>query len=74
MEMPCRLTICKLAMAHSTTAVYVLIMQIELSCQMVTQVAVQPDIIVWNEYYMTWVGYFKGILMEKSCLQLSNKN
>jgi hypothetical protein len=48
MEMPCRLTICKLGMAHSTTAVYVLSMQIELSCQMVTQIAVQSDFIVKN--------------------------
>ena len=35
-------------MAHSTTAVYVLSMQIELSCQMVTQIAVQSDFIVKN--------------------------
>jgi hypothetical protein len=61
-------------MAHSTTAVYVLSMQIELSCQMVTQIAVQPDFIVENEYYMTWVGCYKGVLMEKSCLQLGSKN
>lgn len=48
MEMPCRLTICKLGMAHSITAKYVLSMQIELSCQMVTHIAVQPDFIVEN--------------------------
>jgi hypothetical protein len=35
-------------MTRSTTAVYVLSMQIELSCQMVTQIAVQPDFIVEN--------------------------
>ena len=72
--MPCRLTICKLVMAHSTTAVYVLSMQIELYCQMVTQIAVQPDFFVENEYYMTWVGCYKRVLMEKSCLQLGIKN
>jgi hypothetical protein len=74
MEMPCRLTICKLGMAHSTTAVCVLRMQIDLSCQMVTQIAVQPDFIVENEYYMTWVGCYEGVLMEKLCLQLGSKN
>jgi hypothetical protein len=50
MEMLCRLTICKLGMAHSTIAVCVLGMQIELSCQMVTQIAMRPDFIVENEF------------------------
>jgi hypothetical protein len=74
MEMPCRLTICKVVMAHSTNAVYVLCMQIQLSCQMGTQIAVQPNFIVENEHYMTWVSCCKEDLMEKPCLQLGSKN
>jgi len=61
-------------MARSTTAVYVLCMQIQLSCQMVTQIAVQPGFMVENEHYMTWVSCCKGVLVEKSCLQLGSKN
>jgi hypothetical protein len=54
MEMQRRLTICKLGIVGTTPAVYILGMQIEFSCQMVSHTTTKPDFIVENEYYITW--------------------